>query len=175
MRCGAWEHAAAPSRPSLPSRFSLALWRSAFVISPRAPYKNAENDDRAGVIMQVLNRTWLAALVLVLASSEAAAQSTVYVDDNSACPGAGTLANPYCRIQDAICAIKDTGGGTVLVKPGTYNEALRMFFGVSVVSTDGPQVTTINPTSPALRPCPSPACGVSTTVPCTAVYFPSAA
>jgi hypothetical protein len=125
--------------------------------------------------MRILQCPWPAALLLMLAPSVAAAPTTVYVDDSSACPGAGTSANPYCHIQDAICAIKDTGGGTVLVKPGTYNEALRMFFGVSVVSTDGALATTINPSSPDLKPCPSPTCGVSTTVPCAAVYFPSAA
>jgi hypothetical protein len=123
--------------------------------------------------MRVLLRAWAVFAALTLASSWAAAASTVYVDDNSPCPGAGTIGNPYCRIQDAICAIRSTGGGTVMVKPGTYNEAVRMFFGVSVVSTDGPLVTTINPTSPALKPCITSTCTVSTTTPCAAVYFPS--
>jgi len=125
--------------------------------------------------MRVLLRASAVFAVLTLASSWAAAQSTVYVDDNSTCPGAGTIGNPYCRIQDAICALRSTGGGTVMVKPGTYNEAVRMFFGVSVVSTDGPLATTINPTSPALKPCITSTCTVSTTTPCAAVYFPSSA
>ena len=30
-----------------------------------------------------------------------------------------------------------------MVNPGYYNESLRMFTGVSVVSTDGPAVTTV--------------------------------
>jgi len=124
--------------------------------------------------MRVLQSVGSAAVVLALASSWATAQTTVYVDDDSACPGAGTVGNPYCRIQDAVCAIRATGG-TVLVKPGIYNEAVRMFGGVSVVSTDGAQSTTINPTSPVLKACTSPTCGVSTTIPCAAVYFPSAA
>jgi hypothetical protein len=75
--------------------------------------------------MRVLLRAWAVFTVLTLASSWAAAQSTVYVDATSTCPGAGTIGNPYCRIQDAICAIRSTGGGTVMVKPGTYNEAVR--------------------------------------------------
>src|SRR5262245_22971311 len=104
--------------------------------------------------------------------STAAAQQTVYVSAGNPCPGSGTSADPYCRIQDAICTIRGTGG-TVLVRPGTYNEAIRMFFGVSVVSTDGPLATTINPTSPALKPCITSTCTVSTTTPCAAVYFPS--
>ena len=82
-----------------------------------------------------------------IAGNLAFGQQTVYVDDNT-CPGVGTgtQANPYCKIQDAICSIRATGGGTVLVNPGTYNEAIRMFAGVSVVSTDGPSVTTIDAT-----------------------------
>jgi len=73
------------------------------------------------------------------------AAQTVYVDDD-ACPvpGTGTDLDPYCKIQDGICSIKDTGGGTVLVRPGTYNESIRMFPGVSVESRDGPSVTTID-------------------------------
>ena len=65
--------------------------------------------------------------VLLALSGAAHAQVTVYVDDD-ACPGPGTgaLGDPFCNIQDAICDIKDTGGGTVLVSPGTYNESLRM-------------------------------------------------
>ena len=36
--------------------------------------------------------------------------------------------------------IFNSGGGEVMVRPGDYNESLRMFPGVSVVSTDGPAV-----------------------------------
>jgi hypothetical protein len=46
-------------------------------------------------------------------------------------------------------------GGTVLVRPGSYNESLRMFPGVSVVSTDGPSVTTIDATG---TPCTTVEC-----------------
>jgi hypothetical protein len=128
--------------------------------------------------MKSMVRVWAVVAALVFASSWVAAQSTVYVDDiptpPATCPGSGTIDSPYCKIQDAICAIRSTGGGTVLVKPGEYNEAVRMFFGVSVVSTDGPQVTTINPASPAMKPCIMSNCTASTTTPCAAVYFPSA-
>ncbi len=80
---------------------------------------------------------------------EAVTATTRYVDDNT-CPatGAGTLANPYCRIQDAICA--SASGDTVSVAPGVYLEAVRMRPGVSLVSQGGPGVTTINA---AGRPC----------------------
>ncbi|HXV75680.1 MAG TPA: right-handed parallel beta-helix repeat-containing protein, partial [Candidatus Polarisedimenticolaceae bacterium] len=80
-----------------------------------------------------------------------AAAQTVYVDDDT-CPavGSGTDPDPYCRIQDAICALNAGSGGTVMVRPGTYDESLRMFPGISVISTDGPAVTMINADG---RPC----------------------
>ncbi len=125
--------------------------------------------------MRFLQPTWPALFVLALASSWTAAQTTVYVDDDDSdttCPGSGTTDHPYCSIQTAICTIKDTGGGTVLVRPGSYNEAIRMFLGVSVISTGGAQATTINASG---KPCITALCAVSTTTPCAAVYFPSAA
>lgn len=85
---------------------------------------------------------WLFTAALLLAWGPAAAQ-TVWVDDDCIGTGSGTLTDPYCTIQEAICSIKDTGGGTVMVSPGYYNESLRMFPGVSVISTDGPAVTTV--------------------------------
>ncbi len=127
--------------------------------------------------MRGLLRASTAVAVFLFLWSGAAAQQTVYVDVNSTCPGAGTVANPYCTIQGAICAVRGGGGGTgtVMVKPGTYNEAIRMFAGISVISTNGAAATTINPTSPLLKPCITSLCAVSTTTPCAAVYFPSAA
>jgi hypothetical protein len=89
-------------------------------------------------------------LILVcgcLAAGGALAQQEVWVDDD-ACPGpgTGTELDPYCSIQDGICDLKDiVGGGTVHVMPGYYNESLKMYPDVSVVSTDGPAVTTIDP------------------------------
>ena len=84
------------------------------------------------------------AAVLALCVAPAAAQVVYVDDDNCPGPGAGTDVDPYCRIQDAICTLKDSGGGTVTVRPGTYNESIRMFPGVSVVSSNGPSVTTID-------------------------------
>ena len=66
------------------------------------------------------------AVGLMFSAGSLVAQTTVWVDDdNCPGPGAGTELDPFCAIQDAICAIKDTGGGTVLVGPGSYNESLR--------------------------------------------------
>ena len=97
----------------------------------------------------------LLASVWLLALSPAAAQTTVWVDDDCSPPGSGAQGDPYCTIQEAICSIKDSGGGTVMVNPGQYTESLRMFAGVSVVSTDGPAVTTVAADG---KPCVTSAC-----------------
>ena len=65
-------------------------------------------------------------------------------------PEQGTDPDPYCRIQDAICDLKGSRRRHGLVRPGHYNESLRMFAGISVISTDGPAVTTIDATG---QPC----------------------
>jgi hypothetical protein len=114
----------------------------------------------------------LACAVLFLFPVAVFAQQTIYVDDD-ACPGPGTGddLDPYCAIQTAICSIKDTGGGTVMVRPGYYNESLRMFPGVSVVSTAGPAVTTIDATGQA---CVRSDCLPSTTnLTCSTVVYGS--
>jgi len=98
--------------------------------------------------------TLLVSLALIVVAGLTAARlgavgTTWYADDNT-CPaaGSGTLANPFCKIQDAICAA--VSGDTVSVAPGTYLESLRMKPGVSVISQGGAAVTTINAAS---QPC----------------------
>src|SRR5512145_2085286 len=89
-------------------------------------------------------RRGAAVLAFVAASAvPASAQSTVWVDDgNCPGPGSGTEGDPYCSIQNAVCNHRnDPGGVSVLVRPGTYNESVRMFPGVDLISTDGPDVT----------------------------------
>jgi Thrombospondin type 3 repeat len=123
------------------------------------------------MLSRVGRRPACALIVALLAASAAMAQATVYVDD-ATCPGAGTgtSLDPYCRIQDGICAVK-VAGGTVLVRPGEYNESLRMFPGVSVVSTDGPTVTTIRADG---KPCMTANCVPSLiNLTCSTVVFPS--
>ncbi len=117
-------------------------------------------------------RLALCFLLGVLLAPSSVAQTTLYVDDNT-CPatGDGSLGNPYCKIQDAICFLKNGSlAGTVMVKPGSYNEAVRVFPGISLVSTDGPAVTAIDPTGKA---CILADCTVGTATPCSAVYFSS--
>ena len=109
-------------------------------------------------------------LAMLLALPSAHAQ--IFVDDD-ACPatGSGTDLDPFCRIQDAICSIRDTGGGIVEVRPGTYNESVRMFPGVTLVSSDGPEVTTIDGSG---QPCTTSQCVPSTTdLTCSTVVFGS--
>ena len=124
------------------------------------------------------SRSALVAIVFVLATFGAHAQTVLWVDDCALpgpapnTPGAGTEGNPYCKIQNAICTLKTTGG-TVSVLPGTYNETLRFPADVSVISTDGPATTILNATN---KPCvTSDFCTLSATTNCSAVYFPSAA
>ncbi len=109
-------------------------------------------------------------IVLLFLPVPAAAQQVLYVDDdNCPGPGNGTVGNPFCRIQDAICTLRSGSGGTALVKPGTYPEAIRLFAGISVISTDGPTVTTIDATN---RPCITSLCTPDvTTTSCSAVTF----
>ena len=101
------------------------------------------------------------------------AQATeVWVGPSCVSGGAGTQANPYCKIQTAICNIK-AAGGTVHVLPGTYLESIRIPATVQVISTDGPAVTTLHATG---KPCPqADFCTIGAEPNCSAVYFPTAA
>ena len=114
----------------------------------------------------------LALVLALLGFLPARAQATVWVDD-CAGTGTGTLGDPYCKIQTAICNIQATGG-TIHVLPGIYREAIRVKANISIISTDGPAVTTLNATG---KPCPSGVdfCTIGTEPNCSAVYFPSAA
>jgi Thrombospondin type 3 repeat len=86
--------------------------------------------------------------------------------------GTGTQADPYCKIQTAICNVKATGA-IIHVLPGTYHEAIRVPAAIDIVSTDGPAVTTLDATG---QPCVvSDFCTYQATTDCSAVYFPSAA
>jgi len=118
------------------------------------------------------SRAFVVSLLVVVAFvAPAAAQETVWVDQsNPNCPGTGTELDPYCVIMDAVCAIKGVGG-TVWVRPGTYNESVRLFAGMSIRSTDGPAVTTIDGTGQA---CWTRDCVQSTTSPhCSTVLVSS--
>jgi hypothetical protein len=111
------------------------------------------------------------AVTALAASSSARAQAILWVDD-CAGTGTGTVGDPYCKIQAAICALKITGG-RINVLPGTYHEAIRVTAGVEIVSTDGPVATILDA---AGQPCvTSDFCTYQSTTDCSAVYFPSAA
>jgi len=110
--------------------------------------------------------------LLAFLFTPARAQAEVWVDDDCVGVQNGTFANPYCRIQQAICAIK-AGGGTIHVLPGQYTESIRVTANIQIISTDGPTMTTLNATG---KPCPtSDFCTLGAEPNCSAVYFPSAA
>jgi len=116
-------------------------------------------------------RAAIVVFLLLASGSVASAQQTVYVNGAN-CP-TPQPANPFCKIQDAICYLKanSPSGGTVLVRPGTYAEAIRVFAGISVVSTDGPAVTIIDATG---KPCIKSDCTVNTaTTSCAAIQSSS--
>ena len=93
----------------------------------------------------------------------------VWVDD-CAGTGTGTVGNPYCKIQTALCNIQATGG-VVHVLPGTYTESIRVPTNVEIISTDGPAVTTLNASA---KPCPGgDFCTLGFQPNCTAVFFPN--
>jgi hypothetical protein len=109
-------------------------------------------------------------LLLFLAPVSASAQTVFVDDDNCPGPGSGTDLDPYCKIQDAICAVKN-GGGTVEVRDGTYRESLRMFPGVSLQSVNGAEKTILDA---ADQPCITSNCTVNTsTTTCSAVVYGS--
>jgi hypothetical protein len=111
------------------------------------------------------------ALALLALPFGAAAQTAYVDDDNCPGPGTGTSLDPYCKIQDAICNLDNSGGGTVEVRAGHYNESLRMFPGVSVVSADGPAVTTIDASG---KPCITASCMINgATTSCSTVVWGS--
>jgi len=74
----------------------------------------------------------------------AAAQTIWHVDDdNCPGPGSGTMADPFCSIQDAIAAASDND--EIVVQPGTYFETIDISGKlVHLRSSDGPQVTAID-------------------------------
>ena len=83
-------------------------------------------------------------VVIMSAATSASAQATLYVDlDNCPGPGAGTQADPLCRIQRAIEL--SLPGDEIVVAPGTYNELINFIGkGVTLRSSDGADLTIID-------------------------------
>lgn len=83
-------------------------------------------------------------MLLAILFSSVVEAATLHVDDDAVCPGSGTVADPYCKIQDAINAAGD--GDELLVHDGTYHELLTFDGGkkITVRSENGPDKTIIN-------------------------------
>jgi predicted outer membrane repeat protein len=89
--------------------------------------------------------TLAAAFCILFLVAGAHAQTTWHVDGESACPGSGSEGDPFCGIQLAINAASN--GDSIIVAPGTYNEAIN-FSGkaIHLSSSNGPDQTTIDAT-----------------------------
>ena len=92
------------------------------------------------------NSAWMFFVLAVstTTNTQVNGQTTLFVDDD-ACPaaGAGTQADPLCRIQRAIELSKP--GDEIVVAQGTYNELINFIGkGVTVRSSEGPAVTVID-------------------------------
>ena len=67
----------------------------------------------------------------------------LYVDSSASCAsGAGTLTNPYCTIGEA--AASAVNGDVIRIAAGTYIETLDLSHNVSLIGTDGREVTIID-------------------------------
>ena len=95
----------------------------------------------------VLTVAALAALVLPASptsaapapAAAAAAASTVYVAPNGSDSAAGSLAAPFATIQHAVSALPSSGGGTVVVRGGTYAQrvSLHGVTGITITAASG--------------------------------------
>ena len=85
----------------------------------------------------------IALTIFLFAPSIHSAQAGIYYvdDDNCPGPGNGTMADPFCKIQDGIDAA--SSADTVQVAAGTYNENIIMKNGV-VIQGAGQSFTTID-------------------------------
>lgn len=93
--------------------------------------------------MELSRRAGILSAFIVTAIAGHSLASTLYVDVGNACPGTGTLGDPYCSIQSAI----DTAimNDVIEVSPGTYIEQLDLLGkAITLRSTDGAAMTIID-------------------------------
>lgn len=104
-----------------------------------------------------MQRFIFSTLFLLLLIAGAEAQTTWHVDvTNCPGPGTGTVADPFCSIQDGINAVA-VAGDEVLVAPGTYNELINFLGKAVTVRSSGGRDVTIIDAGPVVDPgaCPT--------------------
>src|SRR6185295_16657655 len=69
----------------------------------------------------------LGVLMILIASGQALAAGTFYVDNSTSCSdgGPGSAATPYCTISKAV-DVRGGPGTTILVRPGIYREEVEI-------------------------------------------------
>lgn len=85
-------------------------------------------------------------IAFLLFAHGAQAANTWYVDVQGAPPGTGTSADPYTSLQFALDRPTTLAGDTLVVRPGSYDEAISTSKSVRIQSEQGAEVTLIRGT-----------------------------
>lgn len=99
---------------------------------------------RIGVIVFRMLKTQiiLITVLLLLTTTSPALSGTIYVDDDAALPGNGTPQSPFKYIQQGVDA--SVNDDTILVMPGSYNEAVTVNKRLTISSNNGYSSTTVS-------------------------------
>jgi hypothetical protein len=83
----------------------------------------------------------LSSFIIFMPHDQGQAATDIYVDDDT-CPatGSGTVADPFCRVYDAVGS--SSAGDTVIIAQGTYDESIECFVtkDLSIVGAGSPYV-----------------------------------
>jgi len=97
--------------------------------------------------MNCLSRIAADLALLTLLGTVANGQTTWHVDMNGTPPGAGTQADPFVTIMDAVDAPTTLAGDTILVGPGVYEEGtITILKDITLASAQGPLQTHLRDT-----------------------------
>lgn len=90
-----------------------------------------------------MKQSILISITLLLLAHGAEAATTWYVDVHGVVPGTGTSADPYTSLQFTLDRSTTLAGDTLVVRPGSYDEAISTAKTVRIQSEQGPEVTFI--------------------------------